>query len=146
MRRKEFIKNCGLICLGSSIVPTLLQSCSSANYFAKNESLNNKIVVKKSEFIKRQNDKNSERKFVIIKSENLHYPIYLFRFTDNEYSALWMECTHRSCELETQGNYLMCPCHGSEFTNKGIVQNPPAEHNLKTFNVKIDDENIYIQL
>ena len=57
-----------------------------------------------------------------------------------------MECTHRSCELETEGNYLMCPCHGSEFTNKGIVQNPPAEHNLKTFNLKIDNENIYIQL
>ena len=146
MRRKEFIKNCGLICLGSSIVPTLFQSCSSANYFAKNEFISNKIVVKKSEFIKIQNNKVSERRYVIVKSDNLHYPIYLFRFTDNEYSALWMECTHRSCELETEGNYLMCPCHGSEFTNKGIVQNPPAEHNLKTFNLKIDNENIYIQL
>jgi Rieske Fe-S protein len=57
-----------------------------------------------------------------------------------------MECTHKGCELQPHGSYLSCPCHGSEFNNKGAVQNPPAEHSLKTFNVITDNENIYVSI
>jgi len=62
------------------------------------------------------------------------------------YSALLMQCTHKGCELKPQGNYLACPCHGSEFDNKGVVQNPPAEQNLQNFQTKADDKNVYINL
>jgi cytochrome b6-f complex iron-sulfur subunit len=65
---------------------------------------------------------------------------------EDDYSALLLQCTHKGCELQPQGNFLICPCHGSEFTNKGVVQNPPAEQNLKTFKTSTDNENIYIYL
>jgi cytochrome b6-f complex iron-sulfur subunit len=57
-----------------------------------------------------------------------------------------LECTHKGCELIPQGDYLVCPCHGSEFSNNGQVLNPPAEDNLKTFITESDNENIYILL
>jgi cytochrome b6-f complex iron-sulfur subunit len=83
---------------------------------------------------------------VLIRNERFNFPICVYKLDENNYTALLMECTHRSCELQPQGTYLICPCHGSEFNNKGVVQNPPAEQNLRTFKITTDNEHIYIQL
>lgn len=146
MDRKEFLKTCGFACLGASAMSTLLQSCATSNYYAQHIKDNNSITIKKSEFINLENGKTINRKYVLIKAEQLNFPICVFKLSEIEYSAVLMECTHRSCELHNQGDFLMCPCHGSEFTNKGIVQNPPAEQNLKSFIIKSDNDNIYIKL
>lgn len=146
MDRKEFLKTCGYACLGTGIVATILQSCASTNYYAANTISANKLVVRKSEFLKTENNKTLQRKFVLVKSERMNFPICLFNLSENNYSAVLMECTHNSCELHNQGDFLVCPCHGSEFTNKGVVQNPPAEQNLVTFKITTDNENIYIHL
>jgi cytochrome b6-f complex iron-sulfur subunit len=145
MDRKDFIKSCGLVCLGTTAF-SLLESCASANYFAANIFSENKVVIKKSEFVKIEKEKRIPRKYVLVKSEKLNFPICIFQIAENKYSAVLMECTHKGCELHTQGDYLICPCHGSEFTNTGVVQNPPAEQNLKTFIITSDNENIYVQL
>ncbi len=145
MDRKEFIKTCGIACLGGSALSVFLQSCASANYFAQTSLNENKIILPKIEFIKTQDDKTSQRKYVLVKTEKLNFPICIYK-TGEEYTALLLECTHKGCELHPSGDFLICPCHGSEFTNKGIVQNPPAEENLKTFLITTDHENIYIQL
>jgi len=81
-----------------------------------------------------------------LKNDKLDYPILLHRVNDDDYRALLMLCTHKGCELQLQGDFLLCPCHGSEFSNTGVVQNPPAQENLKTFTTRIDDEHIYISL
>lgn len=146
MHRKQFIKTCGFACLSITAISTLLQSCSSSNYFAHAIVASNQIIIKKSEFVKTNGKKSVERNYVLVKNDNVSYPIYVCKVSDNNYSALLMECTHNSCELNPQGSYLVCPCHGSEFSNLGLVQNPPAEQNLKTFKVKTDHDNIYIQL
>ena len=125
---------------------SLLEGCASSNYFAQNILANNQIVIKKSEFIKVEGVKQTQRKYVLVKIDSLNFPICIFLISEDTYSALLMECTHRGCELQPAGDYLSCPCHGSEFTNKGIVQNPPAEENLKVFKTIIDNDNIYIQL
>jgi cytochrome b6-f complex iron-sulfur subunit len=146
MDRKNFIKTCGFACLGTSAMAAILQSCATTNYFAKS-TVNNKIItLKKTEFISIEKDKTIQRKYVLVKPEQFNFPICIFKLSDTEYSAVLMECTHSSCELHNQGDFLQCPCHGSEFSNKGIVQNPPAEHNLKTFLIKLDNENIYIKI
>jgi Rieske Fe-S protein len=44
------------------------------------------------------------------------------------------------------GDRLQCPAHGSEFSNKGIVGNGPADTNLRTLPVTIQNDNIYISL
>lgn len=146
MDRKEFLKTCGCACIGGATLMTLLQSCAGMNYFAQTTLDENKISIKKTEFLKTKKEKTTERKFVLVKSEKFNFPICVYKLSETEYSALLMQCTHKSCELQPQGNFLVCPCHGSEFTNKGVVKNPPAEENLRTFKISIDHENIYVHL
>lgn len=146
MDRKDFIKTCGLACFGATALASLLQSCTSTNYFAQTTVNKNQLVLKKSEFISIEKDKTITRKYVLVKTEKYNFPICIYKTSDENYSALLMECTHKGCELQPHGDYLICPCHGSEFSNTGVVQNPPAEQNLQSFKITTDHDNIYIQL
>lgn len=145
MDRKEFIKTCCLACLGGPVLVALIESCAGAHYFAKTSLQNDRITIKKTEFFKVEKEKLVPRKYVLVKSHKYGFPICIYKISDSDYSALLMECTHRGCELEPLGDYLVCPCHGSEFTNTGLVQNEPATDNLKSFQVTADNENIYVQ-
>jgi cytochrome b6-f complex iron-sulfur subunit len=145
MDRKEFITTCGSVCMGAATM-AWLQSCTTQNYYAMASKSEKKLVIKKSEFIKTEKDKNTERKYILVKTEELNFPICIYKMGVNTYSALLMECTHKSCELQPHGDYLVCPCHGSEFTKQGLVQNPPAEQDLRTFKISSDDEYIYLHL
>jgi len=59
-------------------------------------------------------------------------------------------CTHADADLSTgflgeEG--VRCPLHLSVFNlDDGKPQNLPAEIPLKTYNVKIDDDEIYVEL
>lgn len=145
MDRKQFIKTCGAACLGAAAV-AWLPSCKSLSYYAVAARKNNQLVIRRSEFIKTDNGKTSIRPYILVKSDELNYPICIYRLNENAYSALLMECTHKSCELHAGGDYLICPCHGSEFTRLGQVQNPPAEQDLRSFKVTTDEENLYVAL
>lgn len=145
MERGEFIKQCGKLCLGGLFVGGILESCAGS-YYATTTAEQNKLTVKKSEFIEEKNGVQKPRKYVLVRTEKLNFPICIYKLNENTYSALLMECSHKSCELNPHGDYLICPCHGSEFNNLGIVQNPPAETNLQTFKLNHDNENIYIYL
>jgi 3-phenylpropionate/trans-cinnamate dioxygenase ferredoxin component len=60
-------------------------------------------------------------------------------------------CTHEYADLSTgflneQEKTVTCPLHLSIFKlDNGIPQNPPAELPLKTYDVKIEDNEVYIQ-
>lgn len=147
MDRKKFIKSCCIIPgMGLSATSLFLQSCAKSTYFVQAVPDKNILTIKKSAFIKIDKDKTSERAYILVETDQFNFPIGLYKLENNTYSALLMECTHKGCELHPNGSFLVCPCHGSEFSNKGVVQNPPAEENLKSFPVKSDNENIYIQL
>jgi cytochrome b6-f complex iron-sulfur subunit len=51
MNRKEFIKTCGIACLGGAAMASILQSCGTANYVAKTAMDGNKMIIKRSEFV-----------------------------------------------------------------------------------------------
>lgn len=146
MNRKEFLVTCGLACVGGTVLTGLLQSCGSNIYYAQNTWVNNQIVIKKSEFVNVEESKTTERKFVLVKSDKLGVPICVYKIGEDNYSALPMKCSHKGCELRPQGDFLVCPCHGSEFSKTGIVQNPPAQKNLQPFIIKTDNESLYIQI
>ena len=146
MDRKEFIRTCSFLCLRGSALTALATGCATSNYFAATTLDNNRLIIKKSEFEVAGQAKPTLRKYVLIRAAQYNYPIIVYRFDDGTYSALLMECTHKNCELQPQGAYLVCPCHGSEFSNMGVVQNPPAEENLRTFQIIQDDDHLYIQL
>ena len=86
------------------------------------------------------------KKYVIVQNDILQYPVCIYRFSVNDYAALWMRCTHQGTELQAFGDTLQCPAHGSEFTNKGFVQNGPADKKLRTFPVIIENNQLKISL
>lgn len=145
MDRKEFIKSCAKLCVSGIVVGGMLESCTST-YYAISDVTEDKIALNKSEFTYEKDGVQKQRKFVLVRSERLHYPIGIYQLNESVYSALLMECSHNSCELNPHGDYLICPCHGSEFNNLGVVQNPPAEANLINYKVTHDDQKIYIHL
>jgi len=145
MERKQFIKSCSQVCVGMLLTSGFIEGCTVSNYFANTSIEGNKIILRKSEFSTINKEKVKLRKYVIVKNEKLKFPICVYK-SNKTYTALYLECTHKGCELIPQGEYLVCPCHGSEFSNQGLVLNPPAEDNLKSFVIETDNENIYILL
>ena len=59
-------------------------------------------------------------------------------------------CTHAEADLSTgflSEEGIRCPLHLSVFDlQTGKPQNPPAEESLKTYNVKIDQNEIYVEV
>lgn len=145
MDRKDFIKTCGFACVGGTALASLLQGCSPAKLLNGN-IVGDAIILPLSEFEIRRGNEVYFRKYVVVQNEILQYPICIYRFNEQEYSALWMQCTHQGTELQVFGNNLQCPAHGSEFTNTGIVQNGPAEQKLRSFPVIIEKNQLSISL
>lgn len=140
MERRDFVKNCLLICSAGSIVQ-LMQSCKGIHY-ATTTSDENKIKLSKAEF---PDTEKKVRKFVVVKTEKLLFPVCVYQ-SENNYNAVYMQCTHQGCELQPNKISLVCPCHGSEFSTEGKVLSAPADKDLKQFKVSSDNENIYIQI
>lgn len=145
MDRKNFIKSCGFACIGGGIMAGLLQSCTSTKTLSGTISGDN-IIVETSDFETRAGDEKHYKKYIVVHNEILKYPICVYRHTENEYSALWMRCTHQGAELQVFGDKLQCPAHGSEFTNKGGVQNGPADMKLRNFPITIENNQLKISL
>ena len=148
MQRRNFIRTSCLACLGGSAVTTLLQGCSSTHYAQQVQLQQNSLVVKKSEFIeiKKGQATSNMRNVVVAKYEKLAFPVAIFRLSEDQYSAVYLECTHQGNEVQPQGNYLVCEGYFIEFDSKGNVTQGPAEDPLRTFSVKSDKDNIYILL
>jgi cytochrome b6-f complex iron-sulfur subunit len=143
MDRKQFVLKCGLACLGISGSTAFLQGCGST-HIAKSSINNNILTVSKDEFVNL--GKSKPRSFIILRPDKLKFPIVIYQSSDNNYSAFLLRCTHQGNELTVNGDILTCSAHGSEFDKKGTVVKGPAEKNLLSFPVKIDNQNLYIQL
>jgi len=141
MKRKKFIQTLSSVAI---TIPSLgfLHSCSGIYYATAKEEVD-KLTIAKHEFILEKNNKVSKREFVLIQNNKYRFPICLYKVGE-DYIASLLKCTHRGCELNVGGGIYSCPCHGSQFSNEGTVLQGPAEHKLKTFPTKTDDENIYI--
>ena len=144
MTRKEFMRLCTTSCLAVAGMAIFTDAAGAAKKVWQEQQVDNKITVDKQEFIRKKRDKIIYRKYIIVTNPAGDYPIVLYRFEDDTYAALLMQCTHQGSELSVQGDVLTCPAHGSEFSNKGEVISGPAEQNLITFTVTSDETNIYI--
>jgi Rieske Fe-S protein len=145
MKRKKFLHVMGGACLSITGLPVLFSGCTSIHKVSA-LTTNNKLIISRNEFIEVKKGAKSSRELILVRAATLTFPIVVYTVTENEFTALWMECTHKSCEVNAYPGYLVCPCHGSEFDANGNVTQGPAESNLKTFNVTSDHENIYIHL
>lgn len=145
MDRKDFIVKACTACLSMTAMSAVLSSCSATHLIAGKIS-NDGVMISKTDFIFNQKGTPAYRSFIIVRNDTLQYPIYVYRFSDQEYSALWMRCTHQGTELQASGDSLQCPAHGSAFNNKGIATNGPADSSLRSFPIKISNSEIFIDL
>jgi len=138
--RSKFIKETGIISAGIYCglgTASFLNSCINLKYVQATVD-NKKLKVSKAEF--------GQNTFVVVRYEGLPAPVYLNKLNESLYNALLMRCTHKQCEIKPTGNFLVCPCHGSEFSNTGKVLTSPAERDLISYLVTSDNQNIYIHL
>ncbi|MEI9921182.1 MAG: Rieske (2Fe-2S) protein [Bacteroidota bacterium] len=138
MNRKEFIVKCGLCAVG---VPVILSGCAGTKYVTVPIE-GDSMIVPSNSFI----TEKGILKYIVVQNDSLEYPICVYRFSENEYKALLMKCTHQGTELQVFGDRLQCPAHGSEFTNTGSVQNGPADRPLRTFGVSVTGYSLKIKL
>lgn len=128
-----------MACIAGLGVASLLQSCSTSQYVTKSQIEGEYLKVLLTEF-------SVGKKYVLVRAEELNFPIYLYQVTPTEYSAVWMECTHQGAELSAHGEVLTCPAHGSEFDKTGQVMQGPAQSNLRKFKTKTDSQYVLIHL
>ncbi len=140
MKRKNFLIACG----GSSAL-AFLAGCNKV-YYAANTEAGKDIAVDLSEFDAVKDGFTVKRDFVLVKNDWLRFPIAVYRNSDEHYTALYLECTHRGCELRPAPTILQCPCHGSEFSTTGKVVHSPAERDLLQFPVTVNRHQLLIQL
>ena len=145
MTRKDFIKNVCTTCLSVTAISVAVSSCSATRYVSGN-IVKDGLTISKDEFLMAAKTGKINRSFVIIRNDALLFPICLYRFSEQEYSALWMRCTHQGSELQASGDSLQCSAHGSEFNSMGHVTNGPADNSLRSFPVQVKDRELFIDL
>jgi len=145
MNRRNFIKDSCATCLSASAIAILFSSCEATRYINGNLGKDG-FTISPDEFKIKQKGNIHYRSFIIVRNEALQYPVCVYRFSDTEYSALWMRCTHQGTELQASGAFLQCSAHGSEFTNRGKVTSGPADKDLRTFPVIVNNNELFIDL
>ncbi len=88
---------------------------------------------------------NGQIKNILVEDKNV-----LLANIDNNIFATSGQCTHEKVDLENgfiMGEDITCPLHLSRFNLKtGKSLNPPATEELAIYNVKIQNEEIYIEI
>jgi Rieske Fe-S protein len=144
MDRRKFTRTC-VMCLAGSAIAPVMSGCQST-YYTKGVLEPNGISVARSEFTYLKKDQPVQRDYIIVRNDSMEFPIYLYRFSVQEYAALLMKCTHQGNELQASGDHLQCSAHGSEFSNRGNVEQGPADKNLRAFKVSTIGDKIFIDL
>jgi Rieske Fe-S protein len=145
MNRREFTGRVCNYCLAGAGMSAILVACQSTHYVPG--TLNdNGITVPASEFTYLKKDQPQTREYIVVRNDALKFPIYVYRFSEKEFSALLMKCTHQGTELQAAGDHLHCPAHGSEFNNRGSMTEGPADSNLRTFPVSVVGDQLHINL
>jgi cytochrome b6-f complex iron-sulfur subunit len=62
--------------------------------------------------------------------------LFLFR-QGNRFRAVSAVCTHLGCTVNLAGQGFHCPCHGSVFSQNGVVVSGPAPSPLPWFEVTL---------
>ncbi len=141
MNRRQFVHLTCSACVGIPAGASLLTACQTMHYTTGSLTAEG-IVLSPIEFL----EGAIYRKYIIVRNEQMEYPICVYRMSPAKYTALLMRCTHQGTELQAGGDSLHCPAHGSEYDQNGKVTQGPAEINLRSFPVVADERRILIQL
>jgi cytochrome b6-f complex iron-sulfur subunit len=74
-------------------------------------------------------------------------PTYLVVETDGTLATYGVNavCTHLGCVVPFNGpeNKFICPCHGSQYNNQGLVVRGPAPLSLALAHVDVTDDKVF---
>lgn len=72
---------------------------------------------------------------------------YIFTEQGREFIAFSNICTHLSCRVRwiDDQDQFFCPCHNAVFDRNGLVVSGPPPRPLDRYQVKVEDDQIYIQ-
>ncbi|RIJ49357.1 Rieske (2Fe-2S) protein [Maribellus luteus] len=66
---------------------------------------------------------------------------YIIVTKNNATTVFSAHCTHLGCKIDkTEGDRLVCPCHGSEYDLQGNVIKGPAYKNLEVLPSQLSDD------
>jgi Rieske Fe-S protein len=57
---------------------------------------------------------------------------------ESGFAALSLECTHLGCTVEDAAAGFACPCHGSQYDQRGEVLRGPAQQPLRSLRAEVD--------
>lgn len=145
MDRRKFLMTGCSACLALAATPLIFDSCVAISNATGR--LNEKgLMLKAEDFLLKDKNGSAYRSSLIVRNDKLKYPICIYRTSETQYNAVWMQCSHQGAELQAAGDQLLCPAHGSEFNSKGIVTSGPADTNLRTFPVTVNGNEIFVDL
>lgn len=146
MDRKQFIKTCGASCLGLAGISLGITGCASV-YSVQGMATGKTISFPKESFVEtKKSGEKLARQVVVVNVDNLKFPVAVYDNGSDKYTALWLKCSHQGNEVSVHGDLLSCSAHGSEYDKSGKVIKGPAKEDLKSFNVRTDQDTLYIEL
>lgn len=135
MRRRDFLERVERLSLG--VLGASLSGCGGF-YYVNPEVLDNRLAIPVAEFAK--------GRFVLVDAPRLRFPLFVYRDDDGNYSTVSTRCMHRGCQVEPGGDHLVCPCHGSEYSNTGAVLKGPTQRPLQRLATSVEAEHVVIEL
>ena len=145
MKRKEFIKKSAVCCAGLMVGSLIFSGCSATKMVSLPVE-NNLIKMPISLFENLKGDKVKFHRNIIVKNSQLEYPVVVYRYNENDFRAIKLECTHQGTELNVNGDLISCSGHGSEFNNKGEVIEGPAKSSLQNYEIKKEQNQLIISI
>jgi len=139
VNRREFFER--MECLSAAALvggaSISLGGCIGFHY-VNSSVVNGRLVIPKTEF--------GDARFVLVDAPGFPLPIFIGRQTDGGFAAVSTRCMHRGCQVEPAADRLVCPCHGSEYTNTGEVLKGPTQRPLRRFPVADEGDRIAVEL
>ncbi|MBK8875745.1 MAG: Rieske (2Fe-2S) protein [Bacteroidetes bacterium] len=137
MERRQFIKSACVACAGMAIALPLLNGCSTPSQLIQASLNGDELQVPLTAFA----DKN----YVIVRSKQLEFDVFVKKESDGCYKALLMRCTHRNNPVQRTSAGFVCHEHGSRFNDQGMVLTEPAVKNLTELPTTINQSHINIK-
>jgi len=139
VNRRDFLRRVEAASTGALGCAAGLSLTSCIGFHYVNSSLDgNRLVIRRDDF--------GSSRFVLVDAPGLPLPLYVYRDDAGGYSAVSTRCMHRGCQVEPAAGHLICPCHGSEYTNTGEVLKGPTQRPLRKFPVGVEADRILIDL
>jgi cytochrome b6-f complex iron-sulfur subunit len=63
---------------------------------------------------------------------------------NGKYLVFSLVCTHLGCVVGVNGDALLCPCHGSRFSNTGTVIHGPATQPLPFYKTTVQNGSLLV--